>query len=163
MAKRWIDADRKTLQSLLEEGVELNLLKEHLPNRTHDALHRESQKYGYGVKTVDGVRVLYYGKKTRNRKKKAEDISVTKTVTKTIVGKPRVAGTTQEPTTSKQTTENVTDSIIAENYEDSAQSTIFNIYPELDKLLNNSRYPLLQTLSITLKCGSSVSVSKGST
>ena len=161
MAARWSAEERKNFRSLLSDGVELNILKKHFPSRSNDALHREAQKYGYGVKTVQGVKVLYFGKKTRNRKKKADDTSASNEATDTIVGEKRTATNSSTPTT-LESLDSLSDSIIPEDYEDSAKSTIIDIYLELDELLNDERFPLLQSLSVTLICGSSVCISKHS-
>lgn len=108
MAARWSAEERKTLKSLLEDGVELNLLKEHLPDhRTHNAIHREAQKYGYGVHTSNGIKRLYFGKRTRNRKKRDEEAEM-----KPTVEEARTAVTIQEPIASERTTENFSDVIV---------------------------------------------------
>ncbi|MBS4068963.1 hypothetical protein [Sulfurimonas sp. RIFOXYB12_FULL_35_9] len=107
MAARWSAQEHKTLESLLADGVELNLLKQHLPSRSDNALHRQAQKYGYGVNTINGVKRLYDDIKTRVHKKKVEE-EVIETTNK-IVGEAGATTNSSTPTTSEQTTQNVYD------------------------------------------------------
>lgn len=142
MAARWSAEGRNTLQSLLTNGVELNLLKEHLPNRTHNAIHREAQKYGYGLKTIGNVARLYTGKKTRNRKKRDE-----KTEVKPIAEEARTASTVQEPITSERTTQNFSDKSIADNLT-ILKTDIQQVHDETIRLFNNLNLQSITTVML---------------
>jgi len=141
MAARWSAEEQKTLESLLADGVELNLLKQYLPNRTDNAIHRQAQNYGYGVKTVNGETVLYFGKRTRNRKKKTEK-DVSEEATKKIVGETRTTTNSSTPTTSEQTTQNVTDVIVADSTDNANKDMFINLYSDIGKLVNSQKYSL---------------------
>ena len=140
MAARWSVEEQKTLESLLADDVELNLLKKHLPSRSHDALHRQAQKYGYGVNTINGVKKLYNGKKTRVHKKKVEE-EVTES-TKKIVGETRTPETVLEPTTSESTNKNLSDVIVADFTDNSNNDAFIHLYSDIGKLVNSQKYSL---------------------
>ncbi len=143
MAARWTAEELKTLKSLLADGVELNLLKNQLPNRTHDALHRQAQKHGYGVNTIDGIKRFYVGKKTRVHKKNVEDVSK-------AVGETRVTTNNSTPTTSEQTSKNVSDDIVADSAHNSNKDVFMHLYDDIGKLLNTERYTL-KSITLTLE------------
>jgi len=151
MSARWGAEELKTLKLLLAEGVELNLLKQHLSNRSHDALHRQAQKYGYGVKTVDGVRVLYYGKKTRNRKKKADDTSASNETTNKIVGAKKATTNSIAPTTSERTNQNISDVIVADNVQNINRDALKHIYDDISTLLSSEHYQQIASITVTLE------------
>lgn len=150
MAARWSAQEHKTLESLLADGVELNLLKKHLPNRSHDALHCQAQKYGYGVNTIDGIKRLYDGKKTRIHKKKVEE-EVTESTNK-IVGEIRTTTNSPTPTmvTSEQTTQNVSDVIVPDSAHNFNKDAFIHLYADIGKLLNSERYRL-KSITVTLE------------
>jgi len=156
MATRWSAEEQETLKSLLADGVEINLLKKHLPNRTDNALHRQAQNYGYGVKTVNGATVLYFGKRTRNRKKKTEeDVSES---TKKIVGESRTPETVLEPTTS-ECLDNKSDVIVADSANNANKDMFIHLYSDIGKLLNSKQYSL-KSITVSLE-NTVLTVSRG--
>lgn len=148
MSARWSAEEHKTLKSLLADGVELNLLKKHLPNRSHDALHRQAQKYGYGVNTVDGVKRLYDGKKTRVHEKKAEE-EATEDANNTV-GETRTMNNGSTPTmvTSEQTTQNVSDVMIPDSAHNFNRAAFLHLSDDISKLLNSEHYALKSVSAI---------------
>lgn len=145
MATHWSAEEHKTLESLLADGVELELLKKHLLNRSYDALHRQVQKYGYGVNTVNGVKRLYDGKKTRVHTKKVEE--ATEDASKID---SRTALTVQEPTiTSESTDKNLTDDIVTDSKCNFNRDAFLHLYDDVGKLLNSDQYAL-KSITVTL-------------
>ena len=65
---RWSKTERKILYTSLGEGVEVKFISTQLPIRTDEAIIRQAQKLGYGLKTVDEVQYLYIGVKHRSKK-----------------------------------------------------------------------------------------------
>ena len=150
MSARWSAEEHKTLKSLLADGVELNLLKKHLQNRSDNALHRQAQKYGYGVNTIDGVKRLYDDIKTRVHKKKvAEDVLET---SKTIVGETRTTTNSSTPTMIilEQTTQNVSDVIVADSTCNFNGDAFMHLYADIGKLLSSDQYKL-KCITVTLE------------
>ena len=149
MAARWSAQEHKTLESLLADGVELNLLKKHLPNRSHDALHRQAQKYGYGVNTVDGVKRLYDDIKTRvHQKKVEEEVAESR---KKIIGETRTTTNSSTPTVIalEQTTKNFSDDIVADSACNINGEIFMHIYEDIKKLLNNEKYQHLKSITVS--------------
>lgn len=147
MSARWSAEEHKTLKSLLADGVELNLLKKHLPNRSDNALHRQAQKYGYGVNTVDGIKRLYDDIKTRVHKKKVAEVVLE--TSKTIVGETRTAETVQEPTTS-ESLDNSLDVIVPDSAHNFNRAAFLHLSDDISKLLNSEHYAL-KSISATLE------------
>lgn len=147
MSARWSAEEHKTLQSLLADGVELNLLKQHLPNRSDDALHRQAQKYDYGVNTINGVKKLYTGKKTRVHKKKVEE-EATEDANNTV-GETRTTTNNSAPTTvtSEQTTQNVSDVIVSDSTKNSNKDVFIHLCGDIYELLNNEKYRHLKSIT----------------
>lgn len=152
MATRWCAEEHKTLESFLEDGVELNLLKKYLPNRTDNALQRKAQKYGYGVNTINGIKKLYINKKTRVHKKNGED-------TNKVVGGIRVTTNNSAPTTSEQITENVSDDIVSDSAHNINKDAFMHLYADIGKMLNSELYALTN-ITVTLE-DSVFTVSRG--
>ena len=157
----WNKAEDEILSSSIMDGMKLEVLEKKLPNRSPSAISRRVQKYNYGVKTVQGVKVLYYGKKTRNRKKKADDILVSDEATDTIVGEKRNATNISAPTTSESTNQNLSD--VSIHYFDniSNRDVLMSLYDDVSKLLNCERYSNLKSIIVSLE-DITISVSKGS-
>ena len=149
MAARWSAEEHKTFKSLLANGVEINLLKQHLPNRTDNAIHRQAQNYGYGVKTVNGETVLYFGKRTRNRKKKKTD-NASEEATKKIVGDTRSTTNISTPTTSESTNENLSDVIVADSTHNFNRGAFIHLSEDVCKLLNSEEYTV-KNITVTLE------------
>lgn len=151
MAARWSAEERETFESLLAEGVDTNLLKKHLPNRTLDAIHCKARKYDYGVKSVNGVTKLYSGKKTRVHKKKVEKKRIESK--KEIVGEPRTTTNSSTPTmiAFEQTKQNVSDVIIADSAHDFNGDALKHLYEDISRLLNSALYPCPKSITVTLE------------
>lgn len=147
MLLRWTAEERKTLKSLLSDGKEMSVLQKALPNRTPDAIHRQAQKFNFGVETINGVKYMYEGKKTRNRKKKVIETEDTRT----IVGEARVAVTTPVPTTLERSEQNLSNDIIADNASNINRSALRHLYDDIQKLLNDTKYSDIQSVTVTLK------------
>jgi hypothetical protein len=150
MAARWSAQEHKTLESLLADGVDTNLLKKHLPERSLNAIHRKALKYDYGVKNVNGDTKLYSGKRTRVHKKKVEEEVLESR--KKIVGETRTTTNSSTPTmiTFEQTTQNVSDVIVADSTCNFNGDAFIHLYADIGKLLSSEQYKL-KCITVTLE------------
>ena len=76
--KRWTKNEDEILSSSLVNGIELHVLEVKLPERSQHAIIRRCLNLGFSTHAENGVKVLYYGIKRRNRvvKKKNEKVKV---------------------------------------------------------------------------------------
>jgi hypothetical protein len=150
MAARWSAEEHKTLESLLADGVDTNLLKKHLPERSLNAIHRKALKYDYGVKNVNGDTKLYSGKRTRVHQKKVEKKPIESK--KEIVGETRTTPNSSTPTiiTSERTNQNFTDVIVADSAHDFNGDAFMHLYADIEKLLSSEQYKL-KCITVTLE------------
>jgi len=148
MATRWSAEEQETLESLLADGLEFDILKQHLPNRSNQAIHRQVNRNNYGINTISGVKRLYDGKRTRNRKKKTEeDVAES---TKKIVGESRATNNSSIPTTSESTNKNLSDVIVADSTHNFNNDAFIHLYSDIGKLLNSKQYSL-KSISVSLE------------
>ena len=138
--------------------MEFDTLKKQLPNRSNQAIHRQVNRNNYGINTISGVKRLYDGKRTRNRKKKKND-NASEEATKKIVGDTRSTINISTPTTSEQTTQNVTDVIVADSTNNANKDMFINLYSDIGKLLNSKQYTL-KSITVSLE-NTVLTVSRG--
>lgn len=135
MSKRWSDAELNILQVNLDYGAGLQAIKPLLPDRSFNAILRQAQNFDFGVKTEDGKKKFVRGKGSRVSK---TDLNVNIT---TIVGKPRIATTIQEPTISLESKTHYSNDIVS-NYTDNPAKAGLEAYTNAVHILQSNNLPV---------------------
>ena len=156
----WSKDEDEILSSSLVNGIELQVLEIRLPRRSPSAISRRALIAGYGTKSVNGMKILYSGKKTRVHKKNVEE-EVTES-RKTVVGETRTTPNSSTPTmiTSERTNQNFTDVIVADFAHDFNGDALKHLYEDISKLFSSERYPHPKSITVNLK-NTVVTISRG--
>ena len=151
MANPWTEAEYTALFDTIGEDVPMNTVLEAVQAvaeagsipKTLGAIRTRARnrKLGLDYSGSDRDGKFHEGVRRRHHEKE-ESIS---TEVYTIVGEPRVALTTQAPTTSARTNQNLTDAIVPQN---SDRDALISIYDDVQALLQSQNHSLLKSITV---------------
>lgn len=141
MATRWTAEEQKTLNNLLENGLEVNTLMEAFPNRTKDAILIRARANGFGSKKTNGVSTIKVGV---NRRVCANERL------EEITGDENSATTNSPSSTVSELTINESNASIADNTENINRDDFLAIYEDISALIKSNNYTSLKSISVEL-------------
>ena len=130
----WGQIEKELLSDTVVDGITLAELEHLLPDRSPGAISKKALSLGFSTKSIDGIKFLKVGIRRRNRRVQDE-------VTQTIVGEPRVATTTQEPTSTLECTNTDISSVIVACNAESTVKTGLEAYTEAIEMLISNNLP----------------------